>query len=154
MAHSLKQGRCKGGGVQLGNLQNGDTSITDYFNKVKTLLATMVAIGEPLKDLEVVAYLLPVLTLIMSLVTTMTTISDLVGLNELYGYLLSHEVHNEKKNKTTQFSSSTNQALCSGSCSGTPRGGGNFGQGRSRGIGRNNNMPHYQICKRPNHDAS
>jgi hypothetical protein len=55
----------------------------------------------------------------------MTTRSELVGLNELYGYLLSHESCNEKKNKTVQFSSSANQASCGGS-SGCAHRGENF----------------------------
>jgi hypothetical protein len=146
--------------VQLANLQKGDTSVTDYFNKVKTLVATMAAIGEPLKDPEVVAYLLAGLDSdYESLVTAMTTRSDLVILNEPYGYLLSHEARNEKKHKIVQFSASAHQASRGGSSGGAPRGGGNFGRGRGRGNshggGRgNNNRPPYQICKRTNHDES
>jgi hypothetical protein len=83
--------------VQLANLQKGDTSVTDNFNKVKTLMATMAAIGEPLKDAEAVAYLLADLDSdYESLVTAMITRSDLIGLNELYGYMLNHEARNEK----------------------------------------------------------
>jgi hypothetical protein len=93
-----------------------------------------------------------------SLVTAMTTRSDLMGLNELYGYLLSHEAHTEKKHKTVQFSTSANQASRGGSSGGAPRGG-NFGRGKGRGNGHggrcgNNNRPPYQICKRTDHDAS
>jgi hypothetical protein len=44
--------------VKLANLWKGDTSVNNYFNKVKTLVATMGTIGELLKDPEVVAYLL------------------------------------------------------------------------------------------------
>jgi hypothetical protein len=119
----------------------------------------MAAIGEPLKESKVVAYLLAGLDSdYESLVTTITTRSDLVGLNELYGYLLSHETHNEKKHKTIQFSASENQASHGGSSGGAPRGG-NFGHGRGRGNGHgggrgNNNRPPYQIYKRTNHDAS
>jgi hypothetical protein len=132
-------------------------SVTDYFNKVKTVVATIVAIGEPLKDPEAMAYLLASLDSdYESLVTAMTTRYDLVGLSELYGYLLNHESRNEKKNKTLRFSSLANQASRSGSSGGALKGGGNFGRGRGRGNGRGgghgNNRPPCQIYKRTNHD--
>jgi uncharacterized protein YaiE (UPF0345 family) len=79
---------------------------------VKTLVATMAAIGEPLKDSEAVAYLLAGLDSDYEyLVTAMTTRSNLVGLNELYGYLLNYETRNEKKHKTVQFSASANHVV-------------------------------------------
>jgi hypothetical protein len=123
-------------------------------------MATMATIGELLKDAKAVGYLLASLDSdYESLVTAMTTRFDLVGLNELYGYLLNHEAHNEKKHKAIQFSASANQASRGGSSCGAPRGGGNFGRGRGRDNGHsggrdNNNRPPCQICKRTNHDAS
>jgi hypothetical protein len=70
----------------------------------------MAAIGEPLKDSEAVAYLLASLDSdYESLVTAMTTRSVLVGLNELYGYLLSHEARNEKKRPTVARSSTESE---------------------------------------------
>jgi hypothetical protein len=165
MVHALKQGRCK---CEFNSQicrrvthHKGDASVTDYFNKVKTLMATMAAIGESLKDVEAVAYLLASLDSdYESLVMTMTTRFDLVGLNELCGYLLCHEAHNEKKYKAIQFSTLANQASCGGSSSGAPRGGDDFRWGRGHGNGRggghdnNNSRPPCQICKRTNHDAS
>jgi hypothetical protein len=68
---------------------------------VKILVATMTTISESLKDLEAVAYLLAGLDSDYEpLITVMTTKSDLVGINELYDYLLSHEAPNEKRHKT------------------------------------------------------
>jgi hypothetical protein len=63
---------------QLANLQKGDASVTDNFNKMKTLMATMAANGEPLKDAEAVAYLLvDIDSDYESLVRAMITRSDL-----------------------------------------------------------------------------
>jgi hypothetical protein len=136
------------------------TSPTDYFNKVKTLVAIMAAIGEPLKDAEVMAYLLVGLDSdYESLVMAMTTKTNLVVLNELYGYLVSHGAHNKKKHKAIQYSALANQASRGRSSGGAPKGGGNFGRDRGRGNGHgghgnSNNRPPCQICKRRNHDAS
>lgn len=43
---------------QLATLKNGALSISDYFQKAKTLAQSLAAIGEPLKDSELVCYIL------------------------------------------------------------------------------------------------
>jgi hypothetical protein len=44
--------------VQLGALNKGGLSVTEYFNKMKTLGDTLAIIGQPLKDEEFTTYLL------------------------------------------------------------------------------------------------
>jgi hypothetical protein len=48
---------------QLATLKNGALSISDYFQKAKTLAQSLAAIGEPLKDSELVSYILACLGL-------------------------------------------------------------------------------------------
>jgi hypothetical protein len=59
---------------QLAMLKKGALSISDYFQKAKTLAQSLVAIGEPLKNSELVSYILAGLGLDNdSLVTKVTT---------------------------------------------------------------------------------
>jgi hypothetical protein len=44
--------------LQLTTLKKGNTSVTDYFHKMKTLDDTLVACGQPLNDFETVSFLL------------------------------------------------------------------------------------------------
>ena len=59
--------------------------MSDYFNKVKGLADTLAAIGQPLPDEEVSAYILAGLDSDFdSLVTLVTTNTNLMSLNDLY----------------------------------------------------------------------
>jgi hypothetical protein len=44
--------------VQLATLKKGGLSATEYFNKGKAQADTLASIGEPLKDEELITYLL------------------------------------------------------------------------------------------------
>jgi hypothetical protein len=60
--------------MQLATLKKQDLSATDYFNRVKNLADNLTAIGAPLRDDEVVAYILTGLPEEYdSLVTSVTT---------------------------------------------------------------------------------
>jgi hypothetical protein len=62
---------------QLATLKKGNSSLTDYFHKLKTLNDTLVACGQPLNDFEAVSFLLAGLgSKFDPLVTSVTTRVD------------------------------------------------------------------------------
>jgi hypothetical protein len=73
--------------VQLGALNKGGLSMTEYFNKMKTLGDTLAIIGQPLKDEEFTTYLLARLD--ESYDSLVTSVNDPIPLSELFAYLLS-----------------------------------------------------------------
>jgi hypothetical protein len=73
--------------VQLGALNKGGLSVTEYFNKKKTLGDTLAIIGQPLKDEEFTTYLLARLD--ESYDSLVTSVNDPIPLSELFAYLLS-----------------------------------------------------------------
>jgi hypothetical protein len=73
--------------VQLGALNKGGLSVTEYFNKMKTLGDTLAIIGQPLKDEEFTTYLLARLD--ESYDSLVTSVNDPIPLSELFAYLLS-----------------------------------------------------------------
>jgi hypothetical protein len=76
---------------QLATLKKGASSIVDYFQKAQTLAHTLAAIDEPLKESEVVFYILAGLSTDYDpLVTSITTRIDPISLEDLYGHLLTH----------------------------------------------------------------
>ena len=92
---------------QLATLKKGASSIVDYFQKAQTLAHTLAAIDEPLKESEVVSYILASLSIDYDpLVTSITTRIDPISLEDLYGHLLTHEQRIELHHIVLDLSSS------------------------------------------------
>jgi hypothetical protein len=72
---------------QLATLKKGDSTVTEYFQKFKSLAAA----GQPLNDFELVSFLLAGLgSEFDPFVTSVTTRVDPLSLEELYAHLLKH----------------------------------------------------------------
>jgi hypothetical protein len=157
--------------MQLATLNKQDLSATDYFNWVKNLGDNLAAVGAPLRDDEVMAYILIGLSEEYdSLVTSVMTQAEPMSLSEVYTNLLSFEVRlmNHNSGHTLTFNY-TSLGGCGGrhnGCIGGHSGGrlGGHTGGRSGGRNNNNNNhhgdrgntgdhPRCQICGRPNHLA-
>jgi hypothetical protein len=79
--------------MQLTTLKKNDLSATDYFSRVKELTDNLAAAGEPLRDDEIIAYVLTGLPEEYdSLVTSITTRAEPMSLSAVYTNLLSFEV--------------------------------------------------------------
>ena len=86
---------------QLSTLQKGNLSISDYYQRAKTLADTLAAIGQPLQDSEVVSYILGGLdSTYDSLVTSITTRVNPISSEDLFSHLLSHEQRIERNHAT------------------------------------------------------
>jgi len=140
---------------QLATLKKGASSIADYFQRVQTLAHTLAAIDQPLKDSELISYLLAGLGSDYDpLITSITTRIDPITLDELFGYLLTHEQRLEHSHSAGDLSlSSANVAQRNNSISKTQRpfshiaGRGSRGRGRGRGFpntGRGYSSPSNQ----------
>lgn len=155
--------------IQLASLQKkSSTALADYYQKVKGIADTLAAIGEPLKEQEVIAYLLTGLGPDYdSLITSFMTCETLMNLSELYSHLTSHELRQGSNTSTTQINIvlSANQAhlACgyNGHIQGSVRG---RGQNTNRDRGRNarecdhrgpssSNKPICQVCEKRGHTA-
>jgi hypothetical protein len=160
--------------LQLATLKKGDSSIADYFQKAQTLAHTLAAINEPLKESEVITYIMAGLsTDYDSLVTLVSTCVDPISLEDLYGHLLTHEQRIELHNTAPDISSSSvnvaqrhssiNHASCGSHNSlGYSYAGRGKGRGRGRGPSSHghfsssnfNNRPMCQICGKLGHFAA
>ncbi|KAF5451286.1 hypothetical protein F2P56_026403 [Juglans regia] len=77
---------------QLATLRKGPESVSDYYNRAKSLAASLTAAGHVLSDSEFSISLLAGLgTEYESLVTFLTTRADTISSAQLYSYLLNHE---------------------------------------------------------------
>ncbi|KAJ0983603.1 hypothetical protein J5N97_011858 [Dioscorea zingiberensis] len=154
--------------LQLSNLQKRYMTATDYFHQVKILVATLSAIGKPLQDEEVISYMLAGLgSEYDPLVTSITTRTEPISINDLYAHLLSFEMRLEHHNSTFQMNSSANTASRGRGTSrgrsrgrggrGAPSQGGNNTGNHSgyRGGGRNfhSSRPNCQVCGKAGHTA-
>jgi hypothetical protein len=93
---------------QLATLKKGNSSVTDYFHKMKTLIDTLAAYGQPLNDFETVSFLLAGLGLEFDhLVTSVTTRVDPISRDDIYGLLLAYEMCLEQRMATTDLSNSS-----------------------------------------------
>jgi len=93
---------------QLATLKKGNSSVTDYFHKLKTLSNTLATCGQPLNDFEVVSFLLASLgSEFDPLVTSVTTRIDPISHYDIYGLLLAHEMRLEQQMATTDLSNAT-----------------------------------------------
>ncbi|XP_059454951.1 uncharacterized protein LOC132185156 [Corylus avellana] len=94
--------------VQLANLKKSSSSIADYFQRAQSLPQSMSATSHPIKDEDLVAYILPGLSMEYDpLVTPLTTRNDFVSLGDLYGNLLSHDLCLEQHHTVVDLSIST-----------------------------------------------
>ncbi|KAF5466071.1 hypothetical protein F2P56_016028 [Juglans regia] len=165
---------------QLATLKKGAESITDYYNKARSLASTLSAAGRPLDDSELAIYLLAGLgTDYESLVTSLTTRPDALSPHQLFSYLLNHE--SRLSHQTQSLLSGTTIAAHNTTKIQSPnnnywRGrGNNFrgGRGRGRGFGRgilpaprppqqtpqyfsprSDSRPMCQVCNKPGHMAA
>lgn len=65
----------------------------EYFAKMKTLADTMASVGQPLRDEELISYILAGLDANYNpLVTSITTRADTMSLNDVYAHLLTFEM--------------------------------------------------------------
>jgi len=156
---------------QLATVKKGNTSITEYFQTIKTLSDTLAAAGQPLNDFESVSFLLKGLgSKYDPLVTSVTTRVDPLSIDELYGHLLAHEIRLEQQVPTldiqqpvANFSSRAPMARGRGSrgCGNRPynRGGrGSFNNNRGRGSyfsqdAASSSCPTCQICGKLGHSS-
>ena len=78
--------------AQLVAAKKQGTSAADYFRQTKMLADTLAAIGQPLRDDEIIAYILAGLgNDYDSLVTTLSVRMEDITLDEVYAHLLSYE---------------------------------------------------------------
>jgi hypothetical protein len=78
--------------MQLAPMKKNELSATDYFNRVKNLADNLAAAGAPLREDEIVAYILTrLLGEYDSLVTFVMTRAEPMSLSEVYTNLLSFE---------------------------------------------------------------
>jgi hypothetical protein len=101
---------------QLATVKKGNTSITEYFQTIKTLSDTLAAAGQPLNDLESVSFLLKGLgSEYDPFVTSVTTRVDPLSIDELYGLLLAHEMRLEQQVPTLDIQTTSGKSFLSGS---------------------------------------
>ena len=145
-------------------------SIPDYFQKAQALSQSLAVIDEPLKDSELISYILAGLgPKYDSLVTTVSTRIDLITIDDLYGYLLTHEQGLEHFHSagdpsvlTANVAQRNNSNIGKYQRNYSPHSGESFGHSSGRGRGRgsqsffqhSSNRPVCQICNRVSHVAS
>jgi hypothetical protein len=152
--------------MQLATLKKQNLSATtDYFNRVKNLADSLVAAGAPVRDDEVVAYILTGLPEEYdSLVTSVTTRAEPMPLGEVYTNLLSFEVRLINRNGGHTLTANYASRGGCGGCHNGRTGGHSGGRSGGRSGGCHNNThtgdrsntgdrPRCQICGRPNHMA-
>jgi hypothetical protein len=80
--------------MQLANLKKSDLSVVDYNNRIKSLTDIFVAAGAPLRDDEIIVYLLTgILEEYDLLVTSATTRAKPMSLYDVYTNLINFENH-------------------------------------------------------------
>ncbi|KAF5482597.1 hypothetical protein F2P56_003155 [Juglans regia] len=161
---------------QLATLRKGSESITDYYNKAKSLFSSLGAAGHPITDQEFSVYLLAGLgTEYESLVTALTTRPDPLSPHQIYSFLLNHESrlahqtqsllsgpHFSANTTTSKFSpgSSSSHRGRNSSFRGGRRGRGGCNGGRNAAASTSNyfqNRPdtrlYCQVCSKAGHSA-
>lgn len=119
---------------QPATLKKGNSSITDYFHKMKTLIDMLPAYGQPLNDFETVSFLLAGLRLEFDpLVTSVTTRVDPISRDDIYGLLLAYEMRLEQQMATTDLSNSPTHFTARNLGNSGQRGKG-FNDARGRGF--------------------
>jgi hypothetical protein len=130
---------------QLATLKKGALSISAYYKKAQGFSHLLAAVGKPVDASELVSNILAGLGLEYDpLVTSVTTRQDSISLNELYGFMLSHEMRLEQHKSSIDLSISTANTAQRQSPSYPRNNRGynsgyrntNFSRGRGRGLGR------------------
>lgn len=120
--------------VELATTNKHGLSAADYFRKIKNLAIEMAPADAPLRDDEVIAYLLAGLGADYdAFVTSMITKSETLSLDDVYAYLMVFEARQSQHQAAMQLhtGSSVNYAGRGGSS--RSRGRPDRGRGRSRG---------------------
>lgn len=90
--------------VQLANIKKRDSSIADYFIKVKNIADTLATAGKQLQDEEIISYLLAGLNADYDpVVASLTTRSDVISLSDAFAYILSYEQRVKQRNVALQL---------------------------------------------------
>lgn len=151
--------------VELATTKKHGLSAADYFRKIKNLAIEMAAADVPLRDDEVIAYLLAGLGADYdAFVTSMTTKCETLSLDDVYAYLMVFEARQSQHQAEMQLhtGSSVNYAGRGGSSRsrgrpdrgrGRSRGGPFPRSGDTRGDRRNPSRPPCQICGKEGHTA-
>ncbi|KAK1683876.1 hypothetical protein QYE76_044724 [Lolium multiflorum] len=127
--------------AQLAVAKKKGTPAADYFRHMKTLADTLAAIGQPLREDEVIAYILAGLGPDYdSLVTTLTVRSENLTLDEVYSYLLAYEHRHDLHDSDYNLGGGASANFSRRGGHGNTGGGhgnnnGNFGGGRGNGQG-------------------
>jgi len=130
---------------QVATLKKGTLSISAYYQKVQGFSHLLAAIGKPIEASELVSHILSGLGPEYDpLVTSVTTRQDSITLNELYGFMLSYEMHLEQHKSSIDLSISiANTAQRQGQSfprfnrgSSIGQRNSNFSRGRGPGRGR------------------
>jgi hypothetical protein len=173
MFAAQSQARVMHSRYQLATLKKGSSSISGFFQKAQSLAHTLAAIDEPLKDSELISYILAGLGSDYDpLITSITTRIDPVSLEDLYGHLLTHEQRLDHANTAGDLAvpsvhvaqRSTNSGRPSHPFRGRGRGGrvhGSFqqhssnttGSSRQHSPNTSSNRPVCQVCSKPGHTA-
>ena len=158
----------------LSTLKKGNSTRSEYFHKAKTYVDLLASIGQPLSNNDIVTYLLAGLPSDYdSLIVTVTICLEDFTLDDLYGYLLTHELRLEQQATIPDLGfptanlatkpSSLNQPHRSftnfhgrGNNGGRGRGKGHFSRGRGNNGSYSNtstSRPFCQICLKVGHIA-
>jgi hypothetical protein len=116
-----------------------ETSMTDYYNRMKKLADTMATIGNPLEEDEIISYILGGLgddhENFTTAMTVVTTKNEDFTLSDLYSHMSAYEARSDDRSPSPQFQHSANNAYRGCGRGNLQRGGGN-GRGRGDGGGR------------------
>jgi hypothetical protein len=142
MFNSQAKARTMNVHFQLVNLKKGNSSIADYFQKFQQLTDALASVSQPLKDIELVSFLLSGLgPEYDSFVTSVQTRVDTISIEALYGHLLAHELRLDQHNSTLDLSVAGANVASRGSHSRGGRGGrGGYFHGNSSSRGSLNNF--------------
>lgn len=175
MFASESQARIMQTRYDLATMKKNSLSVADYFQKAQNLSHILAAVGEPLKDSELISFILAGLTAEYDpLVTSITTRLDPISSADLYGHLLTFEQRLEQHHAVQDLAiSSVNLAQRNTSFQNKPQKSfshspgynSNRGRGRGRGYSRSpsssfmsqngaSNRPTCQVCFKQGHTAA
>ncbi|KAF5472556.1 hypothetical protein F2P56_009267 [Juglans regia] len=156
---------------QLATLRKGPESVSDYYNRAKSLVASLSAAGHVLSNSKFsISSLAGLGTEYESLVTSLTTRADTISSSQLYSYLLNHEsrISYQTQNLLANTSLAAHHTVrhsSSPQSSRAPSRGGRRGRGRGPFTPRpfspqfNPTFPHSdtrpqcQVCQKVGHTA-
>jgi hypothetical protein len=135
--------------AQLAAGKKKGTPTAEYFRQMKTLADSLAAIGQPLREDEIIAYILAGLDNDYDILVTTLTVKDDITLDEVYAHLLAYEHRHDLHESEYGLGGSASVNLShrgsgshgnsggnsSGGGQGSGQGGGNYSGGRSNGGG-------------------